>query len=347
MAGQAVRGAANGGTSAPRSVDVARLAGVSQKTVSRVLNNEQYVSDVARRKVLEAAEALGYRLNNAARALASGRTRTIGVVSLGTALYGPASLLTGIERAARDTGYALRVVNTIEGDSLGIAGAVESLLEQGVDGIVISEPIDEGELAVAVDVPVLVIGAPPLFDTPRVVTVGVGASQLARAATEHLLDLGHQTVHHLAGPQRWYAARDRVTGWRAALAEHDRDVPPVLIGDWSATSGYAVGLELARDPGVTAVFAANDDMAIGLIRALLESGRRVPEDVSVVGYDDIPVAAYITPPLTTVRQPFDAVAHEGLGLLVQAIENPDTEAIRASDPPVELVVRASTGPAPE
>lgn len=334
------------GTSAPRSVDVARLAGVSQKTVSRVLNNEPYVSEQAREKVLAAAEALGYRLNNAARALASGRTRTIGVVSLGTALYGPATLLSGIERAARDAGYAVRVVNTFEGEASGIAGAVESLLEQGVDGIVISEPIDEGELVLTADVPVLVIGAPAPFAARRVVTVGVGANLLARAATEHLLDLGHATVHHLAGPQRWYAARDRLAGWRAALADRDRAEPPLVFGDWSAASGYAKGLELARDPAVTAVFAANDDMAIGLIRALLETGRRIPEDVSVVGYDDIPVAAYVTPPLTTVRQPFDAVAHAGLGLLVHAIENPDNHAVPANDPPVELVVRASTGPTP-
>lgn len=339
MAGVTVRGASS---SAPRSVDVARLAGVSQKTVSRVLNNEPYVSEEARRRVLEAASALGYRLNNAARVLASGRTRSIGVVSLGTALYGPASLLMGIERAARDTGYAVRVVTTLEGDAAGVAGAVDSLLEQGVDGIVISEPIDEGQFALETDVPVLVIGAPAPFAAPRVVTAGVGADILARAATEHLLDLGHATVHHLAGPQRWYAARDRLDGWRTALGERGRVEPPVVMGDWSAASGYAVGRALAEDPSVTAVFAANDDMAIGLMRALAEAGRLVPRDVSVVGYDDIPVAAYVTPPLTTVRQPFDAVAGEGLRLLVHAIEHPDAEAIRASDPPVELVVRAST-----
>jgi DNA-binding LacI/PurR family transcriptional regulator len=344
MASSTTRGFS--GTSAPRSVDVARLAGVSQKTVSRVLNNEPYVSEQAREKVLAAAEALGYRLNNAARALASGRTRTIGVVSLGTALYGPATLLSGIERAARDAGYAVRVVNTFEGEASGIAGAVESLLEQGVDGIVISEPIDEGELALTTDVPVLVIGAPAPFAAPRVITVGVGANLLARAATEHLLDLGHATVHHLAGPQRWYAARDRLDGWRSALVDRDRAVPQVVFGDWSAASGYAAGFELARDPEVTAVFTANDDMAVGLIRALVESGRGVPQDVSVVGYDDIPLAAYVTPPLTTVRQPFDAVAHAGLGLLVQAIENPDNDAVPANDPPVELVVRASSGPVP-
>jgi DNA-binding LacI/PurR family transcriptional regulator len=327
-------------------VDVAQLAGVSQKTVSRVFNNEPYVSAEVRQRVLEAAGELGYRLNNAARALASGRTRAIGVVTLGTALYGPASLLVGIERAARDTGYALRVVNTLEGDPGGIAGAVESLLDQGVDGIVVSEPIDEGAVSVPVDVPVLVLGAPPAFGGPRAVAAGVGADLLARAATEHLLDLGHATVHHLAGPQRWYAARDRLEGWRGALAARGRSEPPVVEGDWSAASGYAAGLQLASDRDVTAVFAANDDMAIGLIRALAEAGRCVPDEVSVVGFDDIPVAAYVAPPLTTVRQPFDAVAQEGFRLLVYAIENPQADPLPANDPPVELVVRASTAPPP-
>jgi DNA-binding LacI/PurR family transcriptional regulator len=342
--------ARSAGSAAPRGVDVARLAGVSQKTVSRVFNGEQYVSAEVRRRVLEAAEELGYRLNQAARALASGRTRTIGVVTLGTALYGPASLLTGIERAARDAGYALRVVNTLEGDPGGVAGAVQSLLEQGVDGIVVSEPIDEGAVSLSVDVPVLVLGAPAEFAGPRAVAAGVGAEALARAATEHLLDLGHLTVHHIAGPERWFAARDRVAGWRAALAAHDREQPPVIEGDWSAGSGYAAGRELvlgaASRGDVTAVFAANDDMAIGLMRALTDAGLRVPDDVSVVGFDDIPLAPYVSPPLTTVRQPFDTVAREGLRLLVRVIEKPDAEPPPATDPPVDLVVRSSTAPPP-
>ncbi|MGW0842316.1 LacI family DNA-binding transcriptional regulator [Streptomyces sp. NPDC002787] len=332
-------------------MDVARLAGVSQKTVSRVFNDEPYVSADVRRRVLEAAEQLGYRRNNAARALASGRTRSIGVVTLGTALYGPASLLIGVERVVRDSGYALRVVNTMEGDPAGLAGAIDSLLDQGVDGIVISEPIDEqasgGGDSLRLDVPVIALGAPPPPVTaPTVLTAGDGAEQLTRAATEHLLALGHRTVHHLAGPQRWFAARDRLEGWRAALTAHEREVPRPVEGDWSAASGYTAGRELARDGDVTAVFAANDDMAIGLIRALAEAGRRVPQDVSVVGFDDIPVAAYVTPPLTTVRQPFDAVAQEGLKRLVHAIENPDAEQLPSSDPPVDLIVRASTAPPP-
>jgi DNA-binding LacI/PurR family transcriptional regulator len=264
-------------SAAPRSADVARLAGVSRKTVSRVLNNEPYVSDEARRRVLEAAEELGYRLNHAARALASGRNRSIGVVALGTAGYGTASLLVGIERAVRDAGYALRVVNTVDGDPEGIAGAVTSLLEQGVDGVVVSEPVVEGEVPVMIDMPVLFLGAPPAFASARTLTVGVGAYELARAATAHLLDLGHTTVHHLAGPGRWYASMDRVEGWRAALAERGAPEPPLIEGDWSPGSGYAAGRELAADGSVTAVFAAGDEMAVGLIHGLREAGRRVPE----------------------------------------------------------------------
>ncbi|MGC0344287.1 LacI family DNA-binding transcriptional regulator [Streptomyces sp. SLBN-8D4] len=334
------------GSSAPRSEDVARLAGVSRKTVSRVLNDEPYVSDEARRRVLAAAEELGYRLNNAARALASGRTRSIGVVALATAGYGTASLLVGIEQAVRDAGYALRVVNTPDGDPRSIAGALESLLEQGVDGIVVSVPIVEGDVPLGVDVPVLFVGAPPAFTAARTLTVGVGAHQLARAATEHLLDLGHSTVHHLAGPRRWYATKDRIEGWQAALAARGVHEPPVLNGDWSAASGYAAGLGLASDRSVTAVFAAGDEMAIGLIHGLRESGRRVPGDVSVVGFDGNPVFAYVSPSLTTVRQPFEAASSEGIRLLLHAIEKPDTELPPANDPPVELVVRGSTAPPP-
>lgn len=335
-----------GSLSTPRSADVAQLAGVSRKTVSRVFNDEPYVSTEVRQRVLDAADALGYRLNNAARALASGRTRAIGVVTLGTAGFGVASLLVAIERAVRDAGYALRVVSTMEGDRAGVAGAAESLLGQGVDGIVVSEPIDEGEDSISVDVPVLFLGAPPAFAAARSLTASVGADLLARTATEHLLDLGHATVHHLAGPQQWYAARDRRAGWRAALEARGRTVPPIVEGDWSPASGYAAGRELARDSDVTAVFAAGDEMAIGLIRALLEAGRRVPEDVSVVGFDDMPVAAYVTPPLTTVRQPFNAAAQEGLRILLHAVEKPHVDLPPAADPPIELVVRASTAPPP-
>jgi DNA-binding LacI/PurR family transcriptional regulator len=178
-----------------------------------------------------------------------------------------------------------------------------------------------------------------------VLTAGVGADPMARTATEHLLGLGHVTVHHLAGPQRWYAARDRLEGWRATLTAHDREVPTIAQGDWSAASGYAAGRELAENRAVTAVFAANDDMAIGLIRALTEAGRRVPEDVSVIGFDDIAEAGSFLPPLTTVHQDFAEVGR----LCVRAV----LRKMRAAGPeqgttlvPTRLVTRASTAPPP-
>ncbi|MEV0230332.1 LacI family DNA-binding transcriptional regulator [Nonomuraea sp. NPDC050786] len=331
----------------PGSTDVARLAGVSQKTVSRVMNGEQYVSDEVRERVLAAARELGYRRNTAARALNLGRFHRIGVASLGTSLFGPSSLLIALERRVREIGYAFTVVNTLEGEEGGIMKAVESLLEQGVDGIVLSEPIDEGQtLRIEADVPVLSFGELAGLDGPRVMVTGGSGVGAGRTATEHLLGLGHATVWHVAGPSRWFAARDRAQGWREALAAAGAPEPPMLEGDWSPASGYAAGRILAADPEVTAVFVANDDMAIGLLRALTEAGRAVPEQVSVVGMDDIPSAAYLSPPLTTIRQDFEATAAHGLELLVERIESGPGQAIR-DDLPMELVVRRSTAPPKE
>jgi DNA-binding LacI/PurR family transcriptional regulator len=331
----------------PGSTDVARLAGVSQKTVSRVMNGEPYVSDEVRERVLAAARQLGYRRNTAARALNLGRFHRIGVVSLGSSLYGPASQLVALERRAREIGYALSVVNTLEGDDNGVMQAVESLLEQGVDGIVLSEPIDVGkELRIDSDVPVLSLGPVAGLDGPHVIIDRPSNVDAGREATEHLLGLGHATVWHVAGPGRWWVARDRVRGWRAALADAGAPEPPMLEGDWSPASGYAAGRVLAANPEVTAVFVANDDMAIGVLRALAEAGRAVPDQVSVVGMDDIPAAAYLSPPLTTIRQDFEAIVAHGMALLVERIEGGSGAA--SQDPPVpHLVVRRSTTPPKE
>jgi DNA-binding LacI/PurR family transcriptional regulator len=331
-----------GRTRRPASTDVANRAGVSQKTVSRVINGEPYVKEEVRLRVLRAAQELGYRRNNVARALNSGRTRRIGVVSLGSPLYGPASMLIELERAARSTGYSLTIVTTFEGDPNGVGGAIESLLTEGVDGIVLSEPIDEGEsISLDIDIPVLSLGRFPGLAGPRVVITGVEGSAAGRIAAEHLLSLGHRTVWHVAGPQRWWSARDRKDGWRAALRAAGAVEPPCIEGDWSPASGYAAGRRLARNPEISAVFVANDDMAIGVMRAFTEAGRRVPEDISVVGLDDIPTAAYLTPPLTTVRQDFDTLARDGLERLVRQIEGTgdDTE---GTPQPVCLIVRQST-----
>jgi DNA-binding LacI/PurR family transcriptional regulator len=336
------RGAA-GPSRRPASTDVANLAGVSQKTVSRVMNGEPYVKEEVRLRVLRAAQELGYRRNNAARALLSGRTRRIGVVSLGSTLYGPTSMLFELERAARSTGYSLSVVATFEGDPGGVAGAIESLLMEGVDGIVLSEPIDEGEnVQLDVDVPVLSLGRFPGLTGSHITITGVDGSEAGRMATEHLRSLGHRTVWHVAGPQRWWSARDRLDGWRATLRETGALEPPWIEGDWSPASGYAAGSRLARNPDVTAVFVANDDMAIGVMRAFAEAGRSVPDDVSVVGLDDIPPAAFQSPPLTTVRQDFGALARQGFERLIEQIEAPADETPGVPQPPICLVVRRST-----
>jgi DNA-binding LacI/PurR family transcriptional regulator len=165
----------------------------------------------------------------------------------------------------------------------------------------------------------------------------------ARLATEHLLALGHRTVFHIAGPAGWPEAEDRVRGWRDALEAAGVPAPPPLAGDWSARAGYALAQELLPDPEVTAIFVANDQMALGALRALHEAGRRVPEEVSVVGFDDIPEAPYFIPPLTTVRQDFDEMGRNGLRLLLDTMEAPDRAPAHVEVVP-ELVVRASSGP---
>ena len=329
----------------PGSTDVARLAGVSQKTVSRVMNAEPHVTADVRQRVLQAARELGYRPNNVARALNSGRTHRIGVVSLGTALWGPSSLLIAIERAARGMGYGLSVVNTFEEDAAGIAGAVDTLLGQGVDGIVLSEPIDEGAVQIEVDIPVLTLGRFPGLSGEHVITVGGDADVLTEAATRHLLSLGHRTVRHVAGPQRWWTARERAEGWRRALKAAGAEEKPMIEGDWTPASGFAAGRRLLDDdPALTAVFVANDDMAIGVMRALGDAGRRVPQDVSVVGFDDIPAASYLSPPLTTVVQDFELAATDGMRRLVREIETGAQHDTVAPATPLNLVVRGSTAP---
>ncbi len=324
-------------------MDVARSAAVSQKTVSRVINNEPSVRPQVRKRVLEAAQQLGYHRNAAARDLIRGRSHRIGVVSLGTVLHGPASALIGLEQAASVAGYSLSVVTTQEGDVGGIQRAVDSLLDQGVEGIVLSEPIDEGPGAtVTCPVPVVSLGRMPGLRGPDVLTAGGGRGVRAgRLATEHLLELGHATVWHVSGPRRWWAAVDRAKGWADVLSAAGRDQPPILEGDWTPQSGYEAGRVLADSTGVTAVFVANDDMAIGVIRAFADSGMQVPSQVSVVGVDDIPTAAYLSPALTTVRQDFDGFARRGLESLVKRIERADRNG-RLSGPAVRLIVRQST-----
>ncbi|HKE78249.1 MAG TPA: LacI family DNA-binding transcriptional regulator [Solirubrobacteraceae bacterium] len=323
--------------------DVAKLAGVSHQTVSRVINGSAHVRPETRRRVMEAMGALDYRPNPAARALVTGRSGTLGVVGFDTTLYGPASALFAIEQAAHAAGYFITVVSMAVLDRESLLAAVERLRLQGVDGILVITPHEGAAEAVVnlpTSIPVVAVEAARPNSVPL---VAVDQFAGAVSATQLLLDLGHDTAWHVAGPREFLEAQQRVDGWRTTLERAGADVPEALVGDWSPGSGYRLGQQLAEDPDVTAIFAANDQMALGVLRALHEHGRRIPGDVSVVGFDDIPEAQYFTPPLTTVRQNFAEVGRSSLRLLLELMKGGDHPPQRLIIAP-ELVVRRSTAP---
>ena len=329
----------------PSMADVARLAGISHQTVSRVLNGHPNVRERTRLRVRAAIEELGYRPNWAARALATGRSQHIGVVAQNSTLFGPTSLLAAFELAAAAHGFVVSVRRVRVLDRSSIAQAVEHHREQRVAGIVVMAPTaaaGEALAEVPTDIPLVTVDGDPERSSP-LVTVDQEAGALL--ATRHLLDAGHATVWHVAGPADWFDAAGRIGGWQQALEAAGAEVPPVSPADWSAASGYRAGLLLARMPEVTAVFAANDHLALGILRAMSEQGRSVPGEVSVVGFDDVPEAPYYIPPLTTVRPDFDNVATEALNLLMDRIAEPRDGASRRTITPT-LVERSSVAAPP-
>ncbi|MFI7497555.1 LacI family DNA-binding transcriptional regulator [Streptomyces sp. NPDC049687] len=330
----------------PTMADVARLAGVSHQTVSRVLGDHPNVREETRARVRRAIEEMGYRRNSSARALVTRRTRTLGVVASDTTLYGPASTLFALEEAARAEGYLVSTVSLRELTMETLSEALDHLSEGGVEGVVAIAPQRSAVDALAElrhPFPVVVVGSGPGVHIP---SVSVDQHLGARLATRHLLSAGHHKVWHLAGPEDWQEAADRADGWRATLEAADVEPPLMLRGDWSPLSGYRAGQELAGwvGRGLTAVFVANDQMALGVLRALREAGVRTPQDVAVVGFDDIPESEFFAPPLTTVRQDFSAVGKQGIALLLGMIEgSPSAAPPRVAIEP-QLVVRASTFP---
>ncbi|MDR3083341.1 MAG: LacI family DNA-binding transcriptional regulator [Streptomyces sp.] len=333
----------DGAARPPGMTDVARVAGVSPQTVSRTLAGHPNVQEKTRAKVLAAVDQLGYRKNNAARMLSSGRSRTIGVVTMQTNFYSRTAVLYGIENAARQAGYSVSTATTASLDTSAIEGALSRLAEQGVEGVVLAVPLIHVSRRIEQltgSVPTVTIDG---SRTSATEVVAVDQTLAARLATRHLLDLGHETVWHVAGPREWLEAASRSQGWRDTLEADGRSVPPELEGDWSPASGYRNGLILGRIPDVTAVFVASDEMAFGVIRALHELGRRVPEDISVVGVDDIALAEYCSPSLTTVAQPFIQMGDLAVAHLMRHLVDPDAAPEPASVDPT-LVVRASTAP---
>jgi DNA-binding LacI/PurR family transcriptional regulator len=323
----------------PIMADVARLAGVSHQTVSRVLNDHPNVSPQTREEVMAAIRELGYRPNAAARTLVTRRTFALGVISFDITLYGPASMLYRIELAARPD-YSVAVTCLPALDRRSVLDAVDRLLRQSVEGIIVIAPQSsavEALSGVTADVPLVAVGC---GTHAPLASVAIDNTSGALDATRHLLDLGHRTVHHLGGPASWLDAQERVDGWRQALQAAGAPVLPPVYGDWSARSGYELGHQLAQQRDMTAVFCGNDQMALGLLRALAERGIRVPGDISVVGFDDIPEAAFFPPPLTTVRQDIGKLARQALRRIVDEING---EQHPGADLPIapDLIVRAS------
>ncbi|WP_298876020.1 LacI family DNA-binding transcriptional regulator [uncultured Microbacterium sp.] len=312
--------------------DVAERAGVSAQTVSRVANGSPRVDPATRVRVEKAMADLGYRMHRAARALRTGQTSTIGLVVSTLASVGNSRMLQAISEAAAARDYALAVVTVGE---RGIYDAFARLRSQGVDGAVVLNEATElaRDTQPPADLHLVVVDSPPDERFSIVQTDHAGG---ARAATRYLLELGHSTVHHLAGPARSFAAAERERGWREALADAGVVAPEPVRGDWTSASGHLSVSELLE---ATAIFVANDQMALGALRALADAGRRVPDDVCVVGFDDVADAAEFRPPLTTVRQDFDALGRRAVAALVGAIEGgaPVAETV-----PATVIVRRST-----
>lgn len=337
---------------APTMADVAKRAAVSPQTVSRVVRGQTNVSEVTRLKVELAIDELGYRRTGIARALVTGHTMTLGVLTQGSVAYSRAAYVAAMTSAARRHGYYVAAASVTSTVPEAVCQSIEHLRQQGVDGIVVAVPVyDVDALAQAArGLPAVVFGGSSSEAVPDGFSDGTGhhavcidQERIGVLATEHLLGLGHDTVWHVAGPSTWADASGRQAGWAATLAKHGRPEPPVLIGDWSAESGWRLGTLLARMEEVTAIFAASDDMAFGILRALVDRGRRVPEDVSVVGADDVPLAAFAPVALTTVRQSFQDLGTAAIDLLVDMVERPDREHHGVLMEP-ELVLRSSTAP---
>ena len=288
--------------------DVAAAAGVSHQTVSRVLNEHSSVRESTRERVLTAINALGYRRNQAARTLATNRSATIGIVATDTAHFGPSSTVLAVEQAARDAHLFVSIATVASEDP---GAAIDQLMNQGVDGIVVVAP--HVEVARVLDttpvrIPIVVIAA--RTDAPTDTSVSyIAVDQAAGAASvaDRLIDLGHHGLAHIAGPHDWFDAIERSRGFISRARERGAALHLANAGGWSARRGYDAAKHLidgVRDGSITAIFAANDYLAIGALRALGEAGCSAPDDVALVGFDDIEGSAFLSPSLATVRQPF-------------------------------------------
>jgi len=314
----------------PTIRDVAAAAGVSYQTVSRVINGSSQVAPETRRRVLDVIEDLGYQPSAVARGLASRRTRTLGLITQDFTDYYFTQVIVGAEAEARRHGYYF-ILGSTERNPDDEPEYLRLLTEREVDGILFARPSTEGDPQ---HVRWLINRNTPLVTTSysipgqALMVVDVDNIDGGRQAGECLIEAGHQDIAMIAGPSHWKSVQSRTQGCVMALETAGLQHDPAWTehGDWSYESGYwAMRRLMEKDPRVTAIFAHNDRMAIGAMRALREAGRGIPADVAVVGYDDTPPAAYAYPPLTTIHQPMQEVGKLAAQLLLRMIEDPEIE----------------------
>ncbi|GAB3614894.1 LacI family DNA-binding transcriptional regulator [Humibacter ginsengisoli] len=336
------------GTSADRSAgkqptiyDVARQAGVSHQTVSRLLKGDPGIKPMNRERVLKALDELGYRPNLTARSLATNRSHRVAALTQEITQVGPGRVAQGASEEARAHGYVLDIITLDVGDRANVEEAIKLVNQHDVAGILALASTDELRDAFE----------SARFQVPVVIPFGMVAGnsdgpdmrgQAMRELVDHLVTLGHRRFLHLAGPGTWVAARNRREDFDDALAAHGLALEAVVHGDWSAKSGYDAVHQLGAGIPYTAILAANDQMAIGAILALSELGLRVPEDVSVTGMDDIPEAAYVRPPLTTIQLGLEEEGRDTFRQLLVLMTGEQTE---RRPTPATVVLRRSTGPA--
>lgn len=325
-------------------IDVARLAGVSQQTVSRVVNGSTNVRPEIRQSVEEAIRKLRYRRNTAARALVTSRSMTLGVICYGLDYYGPSLALLGIEESARKAGYATTLVTVSDSRLESMSAAMNHLIVNSVDGVIVFAPVKGAQGAVAA----LSDGVPVVSFEPAAehgtASVALDEELGARLATRHLLELGHETVWQVSGDPAWVGTDARIRGWRSELATAKRVAPEPIGGDWTSAAGYTAGLEIVKNRDITAVFVANDYMAMGVLSALREHSVPCPEEVSVVGFDDVPDSRYYQPALTTVRMDFREAGRNCVERLLGLIGGSEASPLAKIEP--VLIVRDSAAPPP-
>jgi DNA-binding LacI/PurR family transcriptional regulator len=322
--------------------DVAKVARVSHQTVSRVLNGHPHVRPDTKARVQRAIAELGYRRNAAARSLVTRRSGVIGVLTPRTELYGPTSSMIAVEMAAREAGYFVSLASVADTSAAALGTAVEHFKDQAAEAVVLIAPEREWLAAariVAADMPVVTMCADFRAAKPSLVSVALDNRAGARLVTDHLLELGHRDIAFVAGSATSPEAAARQRSWRDEMLRAGLTILRHYPGDWSSASGYAAGWRIVEDGVPTAVFAANDQMALGVLSALAEAGLDVPGDVSVAGFDDVPDSAYFTPALTTVRQDFAALAQRCVAVLERLLRGEPATSVRIRP---ELVVRAST-----